>query len=149
MLTSKIKLLVTVLVLGLLLSACSLGSSVSFGPPESCGDDIGGTADTAKFDQYFTNMALVNQDGVSGPEGENGMEFASTDTLDLRADSISDVAVRACIQSRSGGPIAFDQTQTLTQGPSGLTLGSFQLGNYVVRVIVDGTLVKNFPFSIK
>ncbi len=149
MLTSKIKLLVTILVLGLVLSACSSGSSVSIGPPESCGDDIGGTADTAKFDQYFTNMALVNQNGESGPEGDNGMEFASTDILDLRADSISDVSVRACIQSRSGGPIAFDQTQTFTQGPSGLTFGSFQPGNYVVRVIVDGTLVKNFPFSIK
>jgi hypothetical protein len=143
MLNSKVKLLVTILVLGLILSACS------FGPPASCGDDIGGVADTAKFDQYFTNMALVNQNGDSGTEGENGMEFASTDTLDLRADSNSDVAVRACIQNFNGKPISFDQTQTFTQGASGFSLGSFQSGNYVVRVIVDGTLVKNFPYSIK
>ena len=142
----RVAVLVTVLVLGLFLSACSLGS---FGPPASCGDNIGGTADTTKFDQFFSKMALVNQNGESGPEGDNGMEFASSDTLDLRADSNSDVAVRACIQSFNGGPIAFDQTQTFTQGSSGLSLGSFQLGNYVVRVIVDDTLVKNFPFSIK
>ena len=149
MFTSKIKLPVTIAVLGIMLSACSLGSSVPIGPPESCGDNIGGTADTAKYDQYFTNMALVNQNGESGPEGENGMEFASTDTLDLRADSVSDVAVRSCVQDFNGRPIAFDQTQTFPQGSSGLTLGSFQPGNYVVRVIADETLVKNFPFSIK
>jgi hypothetical protein len=143
---SKIKLLVTVLVLGLSLLACSLGS---LGPPASCGDNIGGTADTAKFDQYFTKMALVNQNGEAGPDGENGMEFASTDTLELRADSNSEVAVRACIQNFNGRPIAFDQTQTFAQGSSGVSLGIFQSGNYVVRVIVDGTLVKNFPFSIK
>ncbi len=143
MLTSRIKLLVTIIVMGGFFSACS------FGPPASCGDNIGGTANTAKFDQNFTNMALVNQNGESGPEGDNGMEFASTDTLDFRADSKSDVAVRACIQNFNGRPIAFDKTQTLTQGASGFSLGSFQSGNYVVRVIVDGTLVKNFPFSIK
>lgn len=146
---SKTKLLVTILALGIFLSSCSLGPSGSFGPPASCGDNIGGTADTTKYDQYFTNMALVNQDGVAGPEGEHGMEFASTDSLDLRADSISEVAVRACVQDFNGGPIAFDQTQTFAQGSSGLTLGSFQPGNYVVRVIVDDTLVKNFPFAIK
>jgi hypothetical protein len=146
MFASKIKLFVTILMLGLLLSACSLGS---FGPPASCGDNIGGTADTANFDQTFTNMALVNQNGVPGTEGENGMEFAATDTLDIRADSNSDVTVRACVQNFNGRPIAFDGTQTFTQGSSGFSLGSFQSGNYVVRVIVDGVLVKNFPFEIK
>jgi hypothetical protein len=146
MFTLKIKSLGTILMLGLFLSACSLGS---FGPPASCGDNISGTADTVKFDQYFTKMALVDQSGVSGPEGENGMEFASTDTLNLRADSNSDVAVRACIQNFNGRPIAFDQTQTFTKGSDGFSLGSFQSGSYVVRVIIDGTLVKNFPFFIK
>src|SRR3990170_5111090 len=123
---SKSKLILAVLGVGLLLSACSLGS---FGPPANCGDNIGGTADTSKYDQFFTNMALVNQDGVSGPEGEHGIEFSSTDTLDLRADSTSDVAVRACIQDFNGRPIAFDGTQIFTQGSSGLTLGSFQTGS--------------------
>jgi len=146
MLTLKLKLLVMIILLGLLLSACSLGS---FGPPETCGDNIGGSADTAKYDQYFTNMALVNQNGESGMEGENGMEFASTDSLDLRADSNSDIAVRACIQDFNGRPIPFDETRTFTQGSSGISLGSFQSGSYVVRVIVEDTLVKNFPFSIK
>jgi hypothetical protein len=132
----RINLIATIFALALLLTGCSLGS---FGPPASCGDNIGGTADVVRFDQYFTRMVLVNQNGEAGPEGENGMEFTSTDTLELRANSNSVIAVRACIQNFNGRPIAFDGTQTFTQGSSGFSLGSFQSGNYVVRVIVDGT----------
>jgi len=141
--TNQFKLLVAFLVLGAGILACS------FGPPDDCGDNVGGTADTAKFDQYFTQMAFVNQDGQAGSQGENGMEFAAGDVLELRADTLSDVAVRACVQNFTKGDIAFDQTQTFIIGASGLSLGSFEPGNYVVRVIVEDTLVKNFPFSIK
>jgi hypothetical protein len=139
----RIKSIALLLGIGFLLYACSFGS------PESCGENIGGTADTAKFDQYFIQMALVNQSGVSGTEGENGMEFTSTDSLELRADTKSDVAVRACVQNLSKGPITFDETHDLTIGSDGFALGVFETGNYVVRVIVNDTLVKNFPFSIK
>jgi hypothetical protein len=50
-----LKLVVTLFILILPLSACS------FGPPPSCGDNNGGTANTSKFDQFFTNMQLVNE----------------------------------------------------------------------------------------
>jgi hypothetical protein len=89
-------------------------------------------------------MAFVNQDGAAGPEGENGMEFTASDTLELRAGTLADVAVRACMQNFNDRTIAFDQTQTFAQGASGVSLGSFKPGNYVVRVIVEDTLVKNF-----
>lgn len=129
-------------VLGLLIGACS------FGPPPSCGEDIGGTADTAAFDKNFTSMALVNQStGQSAREGENGMEFAQGDNLAIQLDAKSKVTVRACIQPRSGGnAISFDETQTFSQGQGAFAVGAFEPGAYVIRVIVDNTLVKNFPF---
>jgi hypothetical protein len=128
----------------LLLSACA------FGPPPSCGDNLGGTADTTKFDQYFTSMQLVDEaDGQPGPEGENGAQFGSGDALAIQADAKSEVELRACIQPRGPGDIAFDNTQTMPAGQGTFSVGTFEAGPYVIRVIVEGVLVKNFPFEIK
>ncbi|GEM_PF-2537256 len=140
-----LKFVVTLFALILPLSACS------FGPPPSCGDVIGGTADTAKFNQYFISMALISQaSGQPGPEGENGAQYSPGEALAIRAESKSEVAVRACIQPRGGGTsLAFDQTQTMPQGTGTFSIGTFQKGTFVIRVIVDGVLVKNFPFEIK
>ncbi len=142
----KLTVLAALFVIAAAILACG-----SFGPPPSCGDNIGGTADTAKFDQYFTSMMLVSQaSGQPGPEGENGAQFSAGDPLVILMDSKSDVAVRACIQPMSGGDsISFDQTQNFTQGAGTFTIGAFEQGVYVIRVIVDGILVKNFPFAVK
>lgn len=132
--------------LALIIAGCS------FGPPPSCGDDIGGVADTAVFDTYFNAMALLNETtGLSGPEGDRGAQFAPGDALAIQADTKSDVEVRACVQPTSGqsGTIPFDQTQALSQGQANFPIGSYSPGAYVVRVIVEGTLVKNFPFEIR
>lgn len=141
--TLSLRSILTMLLVIGSLAACS------FGPPESCGETIGGTADTALFDQYFSRMALVTQDGMEGEPGDNGVEFASGDQLELRADVLTDVTVRLCIQGMTSGSIAFDQTQSFVAGASGMGVGSFEPGIYVMRVIVEDTLVKNFPFSIK
>ena len=129
----------------------SFASACSFGPPPSCGDNVGGVADTTKFDQYFTNMALVNQaTGNSGPEGDNGQQYALGDSLAITMDVKSEVSVRACIQPFNGqSSISLDETKTFTLGQGSFEMGSFQKGSYVIRVIVDNTLVKNFPFSVK
>jgi hypothetical protein len=121
------------------------------GPPPSCGDNIGGTADTAKLDQFFTSLALVSQaTGQPGAPGDEGAQFAQGTTLAIQADSKSEVSLRACIQPTSGGgSLALDKTQTLSAGKGTLDLGSFKPGTYVVRGIVGGTLVKNFPFVVK
>ena len=138
------KLLVTFLLLGIVVAACS------FGPPDSCGDAIGGTADATVFSRYFTQMALVSSaTGQSGTDGENGAQFATADTLEIRADTTAEVNVRVCIQGMSSSKIALDTTKGFAAGPAGLGLGSFDKGTYVIRVIVDDTLVKNFPFEIK
>ena len=131
--------------LALIASACG-----SFGPPESCG--VGGTADEAKFSQYFAQMELVDATtGQPGPvDPESGPQFAATAKLEIRAKSKAPVALRACVQSRrGGGKIPFDQTQSLPLGPGSLSLGSFAPGSYVVRVVVDGVLVRNLTFMVE
>lgn len=148
MLTSKHRLLTVICVaLGLIASACG-----SFSPPESCGEGIGGTADEAKFAQHFTLMELVNEaTGQPGPlDAEGGLQFAATDRLAIRTESLAEISVQACVQERKGGgKIPFNQTQTVGQGADSFSLGSFAPGSYVVRVIVDGVLVKNLPFVVK
>lgn len=126
----KIKFLAILLVAGLVVSGCS------FGPPPSCGDNIGGTADTARFDQYFANMQLVSQaSGQPGPEGESGAQFSAGEALTIQVESKSDVAVRACVQPRGPGEITFDQTQTLPQGQGSFSVDTFKPGPYVIRVL--------------
>ena len=135
----------------LVLLCLSISTSCNFGPPPSCGENIGGTANNEVFSQYFTDMALLDQTtGQSGTSGENGLEFQKGNKLEIQYVAISEVTLRACIQPLGGGStIAFDQSKDLSVGQGQFTLVSFQSGNYVIRVIVNNTLVKNFPFSIK
>jgi len=122
-----------------------------FAPPESCDPDLGGTADEAMFADSFLSMELLNEStGQPGPQdSEGGATFAETDPLVIRAETRSEVSVRACVQPRTGGrEIPFDQTVTMARGAGSISLGAFQPGRYVVRVIVKGVLVKNLPFRI-
>jgi hypothetical protein len=69
--------------------------------------------------------------------------------LAIREDSIHEVSLRACIEERrGGGEIALDKTQDILSGSGSISLGSLEAGSYVLRVIVDGVLVRNLPFSI-
>lgn len=133
--------------LALTLSALACGS---FAPPENCGDEIGGTADEALFGQYFESMELVSgETWQPGSQGENGIEFAEAESLLIMFDAKTDVEVRACIQNtQGGGNLAFDQTTAFSAGENEFPVGAFEPGGYVIRVIVDGVLVKNFPFYI-
>ena len=145
MFTPKRSLVIICTVLGLIVSACG-----SFAPPESCG--VGGTAEEAKFAQHFTRMELVNEaTGEPGqPDQEGVPQFAPAAQLAIQVESVDEVSVRACIQERrGGGKIAFDQSLTAPQGPGNFSLSSFAPGSYVVRVIVNGILVKNLPFTVK
>ena len=132
------------IILVLALTACG-----SFTPPESCG--AGGTADEPKFTQHFIWMEIVNQaTGSPGePDPEGGPRFTSSDQLAIITDNINEVSLRACIVERKGGgKIPFDKTQDLPSGSGSISLGSFEPGSYVVRVIVEGILVRNLPFSV-
>jgi len=126
-----------------------LAAGCSFGPPPSCGDEIGGIADASLFDEHFNRMLLVSQtSGQPGPDGDNGVMFAQDEPLVIQTDAKFEVAIRACVQPTSGqDEIPFDQTQTLPLGPGEFPIGTYSAGQYVVRVIVDNTLVKNFSFQ--
>ncbi|MEW6092999.1 MAG: hypothetical protein AB1531_03440 [Chloroflexota bacterium] len=142
----KFTLVLPVFVLTLSVLACG-----SFSAPESCGDEIGGTADDVLFGQYFESMELVSANTYQpGTQGENGVEFAAGESLLIMFDAKTDVEVRACIQNTiGGGEIAFDQTSSFISGENEFSVGVFEPSNYVIRVIVDGVLVKNFPFEVK
>ena len=141
----RIRHITTLVILGSLAAACS------FGPPPSCGDEIGGTADTATFDQYFNSMTLVAKTtGQPGPQGDAGPQFAQGEPLAIQVDARAEVTLRACIQPMGGQKeISFDKTQTLSPGLGTFELGPFEPGTYVIRVIIGNTLVKNFPFQVR
>jgi len=142
----KLTIALPVLVLTLSIIACG-----TFSPPESCGDEIGGTADEVLFGQYFESMELVSANTYQpGTQGENGVEFAAGEPLLIMFDAKTDVEVRACIQNTvGGGEIAFDQTTSFLGGENEFQVGTFESSNYVIRVIVEGVLVKNFQFVIE
>jgi hypothetical protein len=135
---NKVKVLVIVFITGIILTSCS------FGPPPSCGDNIGGTADTAKMNLVYESS------GQPGQDGENGMQFSNGEPLIIQVDSKSEVSLRACIQPLSGGKeITLDETTSLSKGSGSVSIGALKTGTYVIRVILDNTLVKNFPFVVK
>lgn len=133
-------------VLSIVLSACG-----SFGPPPECTEGLGGTADEALFAENFNSMQLVNQaTGLPGESTEQGEAYAPADTLAIMVDAKNAVTLRACVQFISGRQIAFDQNPSLDAGETEIVLGSFpDTGDYVVRMILDGALVKNFAFVIQ
>ncbi len=133
----------------LLLSLLACGS---LAPPESCGEGIGGSADEATFARYFTQMSLAHsQSGAPGEEDpDGGTRFPSGSALAVQSAALSEVSLRVCVQERKGGgKIAFDQSQDLAPGENSFHVGIFPSGMYVARVIVNGTLVQNLPFSIE
>jgi len=135
------------LIFALVLSILACGT---FSPPESCGEDFGGTADEALFGRYFESLELVSGNTwQQGVDGESGMQFPVGEPLLIMFDAKSAVQIRACIQHTvGGGKLAFDQTSSFQTGENEFQIGTFEPGPYVVRVIVDGTLVKNLSFSI-
>jgi hypothetical protein len=136
------------LVVGLIIAVVS--TSCSFGPPPSCGDAIGGMADEDLFSIYFSDMTLRNQNtGEAGTPGENGPEFSKTDILEIQYQAIAGTELRACVQPRGAGTLPFDQTREIPAGSGTFTLDTFDPGNYVIRVIVDDTLIKNLTFHIQ
>ena len=126
-------------------------SGCDFGSPPSCAEYIGGATDLAIFNQYFNSMDLISQTtGQPGSEGEEGMQFAQIEPLVLQIDVKSEVAIRACVESRTGGgQIPFDQIQEFSAGFGVFEVGVFEPGAYVMWVIVEEVLVKSFPFETK
>jgi hypothetical protein len=136
-------------ILLLLVVCAALTACGAARPPESCG--VGGTANETLFAEHFGAMELVNKNtgmpGAADPEA--GAAFVYGDMLAIRANALGDVSVRTCVEGRANGKIALDQTVTAEQGERLLPLASFPKGDYVVRVIVNGALIKNLPFAVR
>lgn len=137
------RLLLVCSVLTIAMLACG-----SFAPPESCIDT--GTADEEAFTSQFNSMQVVNAatgaPGESHPEG--GVRFSPDDQLAVVVDSLGEVEVRICVtQRRGGGQIVYDETHTVPEGETTVTLTAFDSDPYVIRVIVNDTLVRNLPFT--
>jgi hypothetical protein len=132
----------------------SLLAFIACGPlsaPESCGD-FGGVADEVLFTEYFEFMEVVSSTTGSPGEfdDEGEMQFSSSESLSISFENKKDVSIRACMQERKGGgKILFDETKSFSPGGNSLALGNYSRGGYVIRVIVDESLVKNLPFGIK
>ncbi|OGO20831.1 MAG: hypothetical protein A2Z14_02565 [Chloroflexi bacterium RBG_16_48_8] len=119
--------------------------------PESCGD-YGGVANEDLFNDVFESMGLfyatTGAPGEAGPEGE--IRFDPNDELEITFESKTDVSIRACLEERKGGgKILFNETESFPAGVHSFTLGTYSKGGYVVRMILDETLVKNLPFRIE
>lgn len=108
----------------------------------------GGSADEATFAQHFSRMDF----GSGGsPSGEGGQQFTPSEAVVVVVAARAETATRFCAQERSRlGTVAYDQTPALPTGETQVNLGTFQnKGDYVIRVSVDGTLVKNLTFTVR
>lgn len=96
-------------------------------------------------------MGLVNTetDQSTQHKDEGADKFSVDGSVTLLVDSLTDVTIKVCVEERRGGrEIAFDQTIDVNAGEGDLEIGTLEEGSYVVRVIVDGVLVKNLLFEV-
>jgi len=138
---------------GAILSLCLLATACgALVPPESCGPGAEGAADEARFAQLFRSMELVSATtGLPGePDEEGTPRFTAGDELQIVTDNLGALGIRACVQERRrAGTIAGEREGSLPAGRALIPLGSFEEGDYVVRVLVERVLVRNLPFSVE
>lgn len=135
------------LLLFCVLLAASAGCKKADSP--SCTDIVGGTADPVKFSVNFADMQLVELvSGLPGAEdSERGLTFGTGDQLVIWMDCKVGTPVTFCIQERNAsGTVMYNQSHTVQTGTSEINIGSYAANTYVIRVIVDNILIKNFPF---
>jgi hypothetical protein len=138
-----VRLLVLLMML-VLISSCR-----ALSPPESCG--LGGFANDTAYGLYFSDLDLLDVNGNPGePDRDGTPRFEEGSALNLWLQVKSDTRVRICVEeTRGGGEIAYDETSALTSGQTAITLGVLERGPYIIRISIDGTLVRNVPFSVR
>lgn len=133
----------------LILMLMLLTSCRALRPPESCG--LGGFANETAYGLYFDNLNLLDVEGNPGSPDRDGVpRFEEGQTINLWLQIKTDTRVRICVEeTRGGGEIAYDDIVSLKTGQSAVTFGALERGPYIIRLSIDGTLVKNFPFSVR
>lgn len=132
------------LLLAMLLMAAACGAPTQ--QAKEC--SAGGSADDAVFAQHFSQMEFGSG---SASTGEGGQEFASSEAVVVVAAAKGETATRFCAQERGRlSTVVYDQTHSLSNGESRTSLGVFEKkGDYVIRVSVGQTLVRNFTFTVR
>lgn len=109
---------------------------------------VGGGADEALFTQNFSRMDLASG---TPDTGEGGVRHSRTEPVVVVATTLHGVEAHFCARERSrASTIMYAQPHTLPAGESRVDLGPVaRTGDYVIRVSVEGKLVKNLTFTVR
>lgn len=126
-----------------------VSSCRALSPPESCG--LGGYANDTAYGLYLDKFDLLDVNGNPGEPDRDGLpRFEEGQALNLWLQVKAAARIRICVEeTRGGGEIAFDETTPLTAGQSAISLGVLESGPYVIRMSIDGTLLRNVAFSVR
>lgn len=118
-------------------------------PPDSCG--LGSFANDTAYGLYLDDLDLLDVNGnVGEPDRDGTPRFEEGQAINLWLQVKADTRIRICLEeTRGGGEIAFDETSSFSTGQSAVTFGVLERGPYVIRISIDGTLVRSLPFSVR
>lgn len=138
----------TILISSLLLLSL-LSSCRALRPPESCG--LGSFANDTGFGLYLDDLDLLDVEGRPGePDRDGTPRFEEGQAINLWLQVKSDTRIRICVEeTRGGGEIVYDETTSFTSGQRAVPFGVLERGPYVIRIGIDGTLIRNIPFSVR
>jgi hypothetical protein len=137
------------LLLSTLLIMSFVSSCRALRPPDSCG--LGSFANDTAYGLYLDDLDLLDVAGNPGePDRDGTPRFPEGQAVNLWLQVKSDSRIRICVeQTRGSGEIVYDETSSFSSGQNAVTFGVLERGPYVVRISIDGTLVRNVPFSIR
>jgi hypothetical protein len=112
-------------------------------PPDSCGQ--GSFANDTAYGLYLDDLDLLDVNGnVGEPDRDGTPRFEEGQAINLWLQVKSDTRIRICLEES-----AFDETSSFSPGQSAVTFGVLERGPYVIRISIDGTLVRSMPFSVR
>lgn len=118
-------------------------------PPDSCG--VGSFVNDTAYSLYLDDLDLLDVNGNPGePDRDGAPRFKEGETINLWLQVKSDARIRICVEeTRGGGEIAYDETTAFSSGQNAVTFGVLERGPYMIRISIDGTLVRSVPFSVR
>lgn len=113
--------------------------------------DLGTSADDAAYAAVFEGMGLVRADDGTTPDtdDERGALFTGDETVAVLAEATAAADVAFCVRTRDGASTLVDSVETaVVVGEQTIALDAFSAGDYVVRVGLDGVLIRNLTFGV-
>lgn len=126
-----------------LVAACGSAGPAATPAPTDCG--LGLSADEQAFARRFRSV-----DFATGRVEDGERVFRVDQGPQLDADPLAPVQVRVCVQKRERvSSIVWDGTVLWAPGGNRTQLSAVERGSYVIRLGVDGVLVKNLTFTVR